>query len=104
MVVGDLEVLSVSADAVLKLLIRRLFCSLCVRKLLPLSVDRNGYTGSCGRRRVNFGVIRANGLNNHIIRQIVLFAGIDGYGLGRELFFVRHITVENGLVALVMVK
>ena len=57
-----------------------------------------------GLRLIRFGVICANGLNDHIVRQIVLFTGIDGYGLGCELFVVRYITVENGLVALVMVK
>lgn len=49
-----------------------------------------------GLRLIRFGVICANGLNDHIVRQIVLFAGIDGYGLGCELLIVRHITVENG--------
>ena len=104
MIVGDLEVLSISADVVLELLIRRMFCSLCVRKLLPLSVNRNRYTGSCRRRRVNFGFICANGLNDYIVRQIILFAGIDSHGLGCELFFVMNITVEDGLVVFVMVE
>ena len=57
-----------------------------------------------GLRLIRFGVICANGLNDHIVRQIVLFTGVDRHGLGCELFIVRHITVENGLVALVMVK
>ena len=94
MLIGNTEVLCIAAQVCLVFLIGGFFGSFGIEEGLPLAIDLNGnrvfvqhflksflrLSHRCWRLRL----IGSQGLNNHIIRQIVLVSRIDGHGLGME--------------------
>ena len=93
-IVGDTEILGVAAQVLLVFPIGSFFGSPGIGESLPLAIDLNGYRvfvqhfiqglfrfdGRCWQLRL----IGPQGLNHHIIGQMVLVARIDSHGLGVE--------------------
>ena len=90
MVIGDAEVLGITAQVVPILLIGRLLGCPLVGEGLPLAVDRdrNRVFRLFLRRRFGrrgFRLVNVQPFHHYVIGQMVLFARIDGHRFGMEL-------------------
>ena len=94
MCIGNAEVFCIAAQVSLVFLIGGFLGSFGIGEGLPLAVDLNGNRVFVQRffkgfprlchRGWRLRLIGSQGLDNHIIGQIVLIARINGYGLGME--------------------